>query len=405
MTGVPPPIDGTRLLSDLRALAEFGRVGTGVNRLSYSAEDVAARHWLCARMQAAGLDARIDGIGNVYGRSPSAKTLLIGSHTDTVPKGGWLDGALGVLVGLEIARSRLENGKAGVDVISFVDEEGTYFSLLGSKVFCGKVAAAELDEVRGRGGKALREAIAEAGFAGAIARVDAARHAGYLEVHIEQGPRLESAGARIGVVTDIVGIRRYRVTVTGQADHAGTTPMSLRRDAGAVLIELAHALLEGFPAHAAKESVWNIGAIAFEPGAANVVPAVAAMTVEFRDADLACIRRMVAFLERQVRAAGDRSGLPVGLALVADSDPVALAPGLMSALAEAAHARGEGAVYLPSGAGHDAMIVGRVVPAAMLFIPSIGGRSHDLSENSADADIVLGAEVAAAAVDRLLSGL
>lgn len=403
MTGSASRIDGARLLADLRTLAEFGRVGTGVNRLSYSPEDVAARQWLCQRMRAAGLDARIDGLGSVYGRSPSARAILIGSHTDTVPKGGWLDGALGVLVGLEIARSRIASGEAGVDVISFVDEEGTFFSLLGSKSFCGKIQAGDLDQVQGRGGKSLRDAIAGAGFGGEFARVDRGRHLGYLEVHIEQGPRLESAGARIGIVTDIVGIRRFRVTVVGQADHAGTTPMALRRDAGAALIDLAQALLAGFPAYAAEGSVWNIGTIAFEPGAANVVPAAASMTVEFRDADLAVLRRMQAFLEHRVRVAGDRSGLPVTLESTAESDPVALDHHLMSVLADAATARGEHPVHLPSGAGHDAMIVGRVLPAALLFIPSIGGRSHDLAENTAEADIVLGAEVTAAAVDRLLS--
>ena len=224
-------IDADRLLADLRALAEFGRCGSGVHRPFLSTEDREARHWLVDRMRDAGLDARIDGVGSVYGRCRGVgeRALLIGSHTDSVPRGGWLDGALGVVYGLEIARARSEAGEPellGVDVISFADEESAFLELAGSRAFCGSLSDADIDAARNREGVQLAAALAEAGWAEhPRARLDPSRHVAYLEAHIEQGPRLEAAGRRIGVVTSLVGIRRIQVTFSGQADHAGTTPM------------------------------------------------------------------------------------------------------------------------------------------------------------------------------------
>jgi len=211
---VPTQINYPRLLSDLRTLATYGQVGSGVNRLSFTLEDQAARHWLLQRMIEAGLDAQIDGIGNVYGKTPGvAEAVLMGSHTDSVPKGGWLDGALGVLYGLEIARARLEAGASnhlGVDVISFADEEGTYRALAGSLSFCGQLTEADIDAAANQQGKKLRVALSEAGYAGRPrVALDPNRYVAYLEGHIEQGPRLESEGKQIGVVTGIVGIRRF----------------------------------------------------------------------------------------------------------------------------------------------------------------------------------------------------
>src|SRR3954466_14983668 len=263
-------INSQRLLADLRQLATFGKVGTGVDRPAFSDADVSARRWLAGRMQEAKLAADIDRYGNVFGRTPQApRAVVIGSHTDSVPKGGWLDGVLGVIYGLEIARSCIEKrSSAAVDVISFQDEEGRYAPLLGAKSFCGV-----LDEAT----PGLADALAKSPFSGAPARLEPSRHLAYLEAHIEQGPRLEAAGKRIGVVSGIVGIRRARVTALGQADHAGTTPMPMRKDAGAALLRLAKEILDAFAALGAADTVWNIGALTLEPGAANVVPARASM--------------------------------------------------------------------------------------------------------------------------------
>src|SRR5262249_10240225 len=201
-------IDYPRLLADLRQLATFGQVGSGVNRLSFTPEDREARHWLLQKMTEAGLDARIDGVGNVYGQSKGVdNAVLIGSHTDSVPNGGWLDGAMGVLYGLEIARARREAGEQtdlGIDVISFADEEGTYRALAGSLSFCGHLSEADVDAAKNQQGKTLRAALSEAGYAGRPrVTLDAGRHVAYLEGHIEQGPRLESEGKKIGVVSGI----------------------------------------------------------------------------------------------------------------------------------------------------------------------------------------------------------
>lgn len=394
-------IDPMRLLADLRQLATFGKVGTGVDRPAFSPADVAARRWLEGRMREAGLQAGVDRYGNVYGRSPgTSKALLIGSHSDSVPKGGWLDGALGVIYGLEIARACLEQKHPAVDVISFQDEEGRYMPFLGVKSFCGALDEKALSGIRGSDGRMLGEAMAASGFEGPPARYEAGRHAAYLEAHIEQGPKLEAARRRIGVVTGIVGIRRVRITARGQADHAGTTPMSMRKDAAAGLLRLANQVLDSFESMAGADTVWNIGVVEVQPGAANVVPAQASMMVEFRDMDPALLERLLARLRELVALAG-RGAVSVGLEETARIEPAPMDAELGGVIAQASRQQGEEPLQMQSGAGHDAMIISRTLPSAMLFIPSIGGRSHDIAEDTSEDDIVLGCRVLAAAVEQL----
>jgi len=401
-------INGARLLGDLKVLAEFGKVGTGVHRLGYTPEDRAARDWLRGRMAEAGLDATIDGIGNGYGQAPKTKrAVLIGSHTDTVPNGGWLDGALGVIYGLEIARALIESGAAGetgVDVISFAEEEGRYHGTAGSLSFCGEFSQDDIAHATGGDGSTLAEALAEAGYADSpMARLDQARHAAYFEAHIEQGPRLEAESRRIGVVTGIVGIRRTRVVFEGRADHAGTTPMALRRDAASALIAFAHDLIQRFERLRGPDTVWNFGAVAFDPGAANVVQKRAEMVVEYRDIDPGIIAKMEAALDDAVTAVEATGKVTATVAPTLALAPAAMTRELGEAVAAAAEAQGAPAMWMPSGAGHDAMVLARHVPTAMLFIPSIGGRSHDVAEDTDEADIVLGARVLAGAVERLIA--
>jgi N-carbamoyl-L-amino-acid hydrolase len=345
----------------------------------------------------------MDEVANVYGRHPGAKrALLIGSHTDTVPRGGWLDGALGVICGLEIARAAMENGDAspvGIDVISFQDEEGTFLGFLGSRTFCNDLAPAEIDAAK-CGEASLRAALAAVPRPANPQRLDPARHLCYLEAHIEQGPRLEQAHRRIGVVTAVVGIRRFRIRTRGQADHAGTTPMANRRDAGAALLRLASQVAQELPRLGGADTLWNIGRIDFRPGAPNVVPSEGEMVLEFRHTDPAILDEM----ERHFRDWVEQSsrGLsPPEVETMARVPPTPLAKELAAVLAASAKTRGEEPVYMPSGAGHDAMVVGRFIPAAMLFVPSIRGRSHDITEDTAEADIVFGCEVLADAVDKV----
>jgi N-carbamoyl-L-amino-acid hydrolase len=403
-------INGPRLLDDLRALAAFGRYETGVDRVAFSPADLAARRWLTERFAAAGLKAHLDGFGTVYGTMPEVgKTLLIGSHSDTVPKGGWLDGSLGVIYALEIARAFREAGLSqrgiGIDVVSFQDEEGTYLACLGSRAFCGDLDAAAIAAARGKDGRPLTEAMAAGKLAGEPVRRDPARHLAFLEAHIEQGPRLEAAGRSIGVVEAIVGIRRLWLQSAGQADHAGTTPMPMRRDAGEPLLRFAAWVLHRFAAVAGPQTVWNIGSLALEPGAANVVPARGSLSFEFRDPDAA---RLDA-LEAEVLAAiadirqGCRARLDA--AVTTRIAPVAMDARIVGALAAAARELGHDPLMLASGAGHDAMILARHMPSGMLFVPSIGGRSHDVSEDTREEDIVAGCAVLARTAARLAQEL
>jgi beta-ureidopropionase / N-carbamoyl-L-amino-acid hydrolase len=399
-------INYPRLLADLRHLATFGQVGSGVHRLSFTPEDREARHWLLQRMTEAGLDAQIDGIGNVYGQTKGvSKAVLIGSHTDSVPNGGWLDGAMGVLYGLEIARARLEAGAQtglGIDVISFADEEGTYRALAGSLSFCGHLSEADFEVATNQQGKNLREALSEAGYAGRPrVTLEPTRHVAYLEGHIEQGPRLETEGKKIGVVTGIVGIRRLQVTCTGQADHAGTTPMHLRKDAGSALIKYCHDLIQRFEQVRSSNSVWNFGHVAFEPGAGNVVPSAAHALVEFRDPAEATLDRMQEEIQAAAATANGQGGVRVQATELIRVSPAEMDANLAALIEAAAHGRGAPTLRMPSGAGHDAMVLTRHVPTAMLFIPSIGGRSHDIAEDTDEADICLGIDVLADTVRAL----
>jgi N-carbamoyl-L-amino-acid hydrolase len=396
-------VNGDRLLSDLRQLASIGGFKTGVDRVALSPADLEARRWLMQRMREAGLEPQMDEVANVYGRNPRVeRALLIGSHTDTVPKGGWLDGALGVAYGLEIARAAMEGGDpspAGIDVISFQDEEGTFLAFLGSRTFCNDLTPAEIDAAKS-GELTLRSALAAVSRVAGPDRIDAGRHLCYLEAHIEQGPRLELARRRIGIVTGVVGIRRFRIRTRGQADHAGTTPMAHRKDAGAALLRLAWQVAQEFPRLGGTDTVWNIGSIVLRPGAPNVVPSEGEMVLEFRDTDPAILDS----LESHVRTWVDQSGrgdCATEMEPMARIPPTPLAEGLAAVLAESARTLGEEPVHLPSGAGHDAMVIGRFIPAAMLFVPSIGGRSHDITEDTAEADIVFGCEVLADAVEKI----
>jgi beta-ureidopropionase / N-carbamoyl-L-amino-acid hydrolase len=401
-------VNEDRLLADLRALAEFGKIGSGVNRPAFSEADVAARHWLKEQMQAAGLDPIIDGIGNVYGRCPdAAQSILVGSHSDSVPNGGWLDGSLGVIFGLEIARARgAAASGVGIDVISFADEEGTWLPCLGSRIFCGEIGESALSNVQAKNGERLFDRLTQTGLRGRpLLRLDPHRHRAYLEAHIEQGPRLVSENIDVGVVTGIVGLRRHVVSFNGRADHAGTTPMSLRRDAACAMFEFAAKLADAFRATGGPDAVWNFGIVVVRPGAANVVPSEADLTVEFRDSAADVIERMQTAFAQTVAVADGRFKVAVTSVQNAKLQPAMMDPELVATLVEAATQTGASYLRMPSGAGHDAMILASHIPAAMMFVPSIDGRSHDLSENTTEGDIRRGLRVFAAGAAKMLERL
>ena len=402
-------IDPARLLADLRELATFGKHGTGVTRLAFSKPDIEARHWLRRRMEKAGLSAAIDDVGNVIGEAQAeGPAILIGSHSDSVPGGGWLDGAMGVIYGIEIARAAIEAGlvdRCPVDAVAFQDEESTYLPTLGSRTLFGAVTEDEMSVARNIDGQRLTDAIAASGFAGnPPRRLDGGRYRAFLEAHIEQGPRLEAMRTRIGIVTAIVGIRRFRLHIEGQAGHAGTVPMAMRKDAGALAIALSSALLEAFPALAGADTVWNIGSLTLSPGAANVIPEAAEITIEIRDTDPAVMDALEQRLRALASAHAETSGQDIATIRTLNIPPAAMDAALGAEIEAAAKAHGAAWMRMPSGAGHDAMVMCRYMPSAMLFVPSIGGHSHTIIEDTSEEDIVLGCRVLADAVARIAGG-
>jgi len=409
-----PRIDAKRLIGDLETLRGFGATGTGtgVVRPSLSPVDMASREWLVARMTEAGLDAAIDGVGSVFGRSRNAgKALVIGSHSDTQPRGGWLDGAMGVIYAIEIARALAEDPATrhlAVDCISLIDEEGTYCGFLGSLSFCDMLDAEAIAGAVNRDGHRLADAIAEAGLDGRPrARLEPDRHVAYLEAHIEQGAILEDTGKRIGVVTGIVGNRGYQIDFTGQQNHAGTTPMPKRRDAGVALVDFANRLHAAFAEIAGPLTVWTVGGITLDPGAMSIIPGRAEMILQCRDHDDTRLDALEARAHELVAEANARG--PVAVAFAARGEPAAPVPmddGLQAHLTAAAEAALPGGwMAMPSGAGHDAQVMATVLPSAMLFVPSIGGVSHDFAEDTAEDDIVLGCQVLCDAAASILGDL
>lgn len=403
-------IDDGQVMADLHALRRIGGCGSGVERTAFSAPDMEAREWLRDRFAEAGLDASIDGVGNVHGRSrASGPAILLGSHSDTVPRGGWLDGVLGVAYALEAVRAWRRAGAPGpigLDVVSFADEEGTFAPLLGSRAFTGALDASELEQARDAAGRTAADALAEAGVgARPVVRFDPARHFAFLEAHIEQGPLLEARGIDIGIVGEIVGLRRHWVGFTGRADHAGTTPMGMRRDAGHALFDFAGRLDQVFRETAGPDGVWNLGVVEVRPGAGNIVPAVARVLVEFRDRSPETLARMGRALIGLVETMRANAAIPVTITAAGDL-PVTMMDQAMAGLIDgAARSLGASTLRMASGAGHDAMVLARHVPAAMLFVPSIGGRSHDVAEDTHEHDIRRGARVYGAAVARILQAM
>jgi len=399
-----PRVDAARFLQDLHELRQIGRFKTGAHRPTYSPQDMESRRWLMQRMEEAGLEASIDGIGNVFGRHKGkGPHLLVGSHIETQNEAGWLDGALGVVAGLALARAGLP-----VDVCAFADEEGHFEGgFLGSRSIIGELPEEEIDRSRNRtDGTPLREALRAAGLEGLPRmRIDPARYKGFLEMHIEQGTQLENAGLRIGVVSGIVAIWQWRLVVNGQQDHAGGTTMAERKDAGLTAVRLLAAIDREFPRACGERSTWTTGRILLEPGAPSIIPGRAEVLFQFRDVSMEKLREMERCLRMLVRESNRRERCHTELHAVAQATPALCDQTMMRALAGAATELAPGAWQeMPSGAGHDAQYIAKQMPAAMLFVPSIGGISHHWAEDTKEEDLALGAEVLAEGAARFLAG-
>jgi len=410
MTDHYPRADGARVLADLNALRSIGTYKTGVHKPTFSEPHMRSLAWLAERLPDAKLSATIDGIGNVLGTSAkSGPKLLAGSHLESQNFAGWLDGPLGVVYALEAAR--VINSDPGingaVEVAAWCDEEGHFGNFLGSRSYVGALTEAEIDAARDRNSeRTMRDALSQVGLAGQP-RVTAerGRHIGYLEAHIEQGEVLESDDLKIGVVTSIVGIWQYRITFTGEQNHAGTTRMAIRKDAGLALARFCLAIDDSFPALCGPRTVWTTGRITLDPGAPSIIPGRAEMLFQMRDSDPTVIARLEQQLARMAEEVTVQGRCSVTVEKIRTGAPAMMDPRFQDAIEAASAARANGkSIRMPSGAGHDAQILATIMPAGMLFVPSIGGISHHWSENTADADIVTGAEVFVDTCRRLLSG-
>lgn len=394
-------VDPERFLEDLHALRRFGQDGPGVRRRAFTEADIAARDWLAGRITEAGLQPQFDPVGNLFGLAPG-KSLLVGSHSDTQPEGGWLDGALGVVAALEIARASAAVGGPPVSIVSFQDEEGRFGALTGSSVWAGKLSLQDADTLCATDGMTFAEARAKLG-ADVGNFVDPRRFTGFLEMHIEQGPVLHQADEAIGVVTGIVGLRQLQITVSGQQNHAGTTPMALRRDAFTAVTRIATLLEDRFANVVTPQSVWTIGHLRLEPNASSIVPGRAVFTLQWRDADAERLARM----ERVILDTLDEVRRSTECDISADRlrqdlSPMPMDETMQSVLSQAAEAMAPGRWRaMPSGALHDASNVAELMPVGMLFVPSINGISHAFEEDTAQHDLVTGLQVLAEAVRRI----
>jgi len=400
--------DGARVLADLHALRSIGAFKTGVHKPTFSEPHMRSLEWLAQRLAEAGLTVAIDGIGNVLGTAtrPGPK-LLAGSHLESQNFAGWLDGPLGVVYALEAARiiNPDPNANGAVEVAAWCDEEGHFGSFLGSRSYVGAVTDDEIDAARDRSsGRTMRDALREVGLAGrARETAERGRHIGYIEAHIEQGQMLESGDLKIGVVTSIVGIWQYLITFSGEQNHAGTTRMDVRKDAGLALARFCVAIDDRFPKLSGPRTVWTTGRITLDPGAPSIIPGRAEMLFQIRDDDPGVIDRLEDLLRSMAADVSAQGRGNVAVERLRTGAP-AMMDATFQQTIEAASAdfAGGRSVRMPSGAGHDAQVLATIMPAGMLFVPSIGGISHHWSENTADADIVTGAQVFVEACRRLL---
>jgi beta-ureidopropionase / N-carbamoyl-L-amino-acid hydrolase len=397
-------ISQQRIWDDLMALAAITDPDRPYTRRSFSPRFLEGRAWLRQRFEEAGLAVRLDTGGNLIGRiegtDAHAPPILLGSHSDTVPSGGRFDGPAGIIVALEIVRAMRdarERPRHAIEVIDFLAEEPSEYGLscVGSRAMAG-VLDEKMLEARNAAGETLSAAIARVG--GDPARLSEARReglAGYLELHIEQGIVLESRGIDVGIVTAIVGIARVEIVLEGSADHAGTTPMDRRRDAGLAAARLAlevAAKAREFVRLGQGHFVATTGILVLEPNAANVVPGRARMVFDIRAETDALLERFLAELDVASAAIADEMKVArTGFALLSRTKPTLCDRNLQEMLEKGAAMHGLSTLRLASGAGHDAAFLAKIAPSAMLFIPCLEGRSHAPEEWAEPAALAAGA--------------
>lgn len=394
-----PLINGPRLHRWLRELSRYGeRADGGVDRVAFSDADIQGRAFVRSLMEEAGLEVRVDLVGNLFGRLQGSDAnlppLMVGSHLDSVPAGGNYDGPLGTLGALEGVQTLIETGvptRHSVDVVAFVNEEG---GKTGSRVLAGEFRREELQLISASG-FSIGEGIRRLG--GDPERLEEAKleHgsvAGYLELHVEQGAILEKSGIPIGVVEGIVGIRRWNAVVQGAANHAGTTPMDQRRDAmigAARLVEAVNRVVRSLPG----SQVATVGTIQASPGAPNVIPGEVRLSIEIRALEMDRIQDVVDGIQIEAEGIGAENNTPIELYEFYLSAAAPTDLRFRDWVEDAARELDLGSERMPSGAGHDAQAVAHFAPMGMVFVPSVGGLSHHPDEYSRPEDVEAGANV------------
>nr|WP_231753546.1 Zn-dependent hydrolase [Rosistilla carotiformis] len=397
-------VDLERIKRDILTLAKIGRRESdrGIYRMAFTDADIQGKQWLTQQIEQADLVASTDGAMNISGELPGtsdAPRVLVGSHIDTVPCAGALDGTLGVVVGLECLRTLRENGfqpERTLELIAFSDEEGRFGGMFGSQAVCGQLNPQSLETTTDMNGVLLREELARHGH-DALAALDAARVpesiAAYIELHIEQGPVLDRTKKAVGVVDEITGLFTWAVTLRGEANHAGTTPMEMRNDAFMGLADFAHEIPRILEENGSERSRTTIGKVQILPGATNTVPGLVEFSLDVRDTSEVVLEELGAAFRKALSAIARRRNLMFEFAQKSYLRPVACHDAIVQLLMNQASELGLDHLRMPSGAAHDAQIMGSMVPVGMIFVPSKNGQSHSPAEWTAWSDIEAGANL------------
>ena len=411
-----PLLDTAKLLEQLRELGAIGHDAAqgGRTRIALTDEEKAGRDLLVRWMRELDLEVRVDQIGNIFGvlhaahPEGTAQPLMMGSHIDTVRNAGALDGCYGVLAGLAVVRAYRQAGlrpARAIVVAAFTNEEGVRYQpdMMGSLVYAGGMDVQAALNTVGTDGTRLGDELARIGYAGDMLP-GAIVPREYIELHIEQGPVLEAEGKLIGVVESLQGISWQKVTITGVANHAGTTPTRLRHDAGYAAAACVAFLREQVVGAAPETTLATVGSLRLEPDLINVIPRRATFTVDLRDPDeqrlQAAERRLADFLA----TLAEREGVTVETEQLVRFEPVVFDAALADRIQAAAQRRGLPHRRMTSGAGHDAQMLARIAPSAMIFVPSRGGISHNPREHTHDDQLALGAQVLLDVVQDCLRG-
>lgn len=394
-------VNSSRLVERLNRLGQEGALeGGGVNRLALTPADKAGRDLIVSWMKQLGMRVSIDRIGNIIatreGSDPNAAPVMTGSHIDTVRTGGLYDGNLGVLAGLEVVECLNElniKTRHPIAVAVFTNEEGARFSpdMMGSLVYVGGMPLEEALDTRGIDGETVRDCLNEIGYAGTSENSTPSVHA-FLELHIEQGPVLDEEQIQIGVVEQVQGISWTEYTFEGVSNHAGTTPMRLRKDAGFAAMSVANHVRE-VALEMGGNQVGTVGFTEIKPNLVNVVPNFAKITVDLRNTDENLLQLAESNVSKFIESICAKENVGVSSKTLARFEPVDFDPSLVDRVEQTAGAFGYSSMRMPSGAGHDAQMLARICPTAMIFVPSEKGISHNIKEFTAPEDLGRGADI------------